>query len=129
MDVRISSDGRLSGWVFGSRKKLLDGDKRAFSLPGAKRLSQSEHGPTDRVFLPEFTKTILDLIYTGNAKFARQYVKVAFGGRDDQRWGYTLAFGVRLSKDWYGYLDGLLELNECRDVAELLAGQAARFGQ
>ena len=63
-----------SAWVFANRKKALPEVERKRLMDHAETLGHSKRAPTEFPEFPEFLANVLDLIYLGNADFARAYI-------------------------------------------------------
>lgn len=105
------------------RKEKLAKSRWESMLDNARTLQRIERGAPALTALATLLADVLDLLYSGNAPAAREYLAVAFAGRDRERLVFTIDFAVRLSTS--PYVEDILRLNEVDTIGELLAGEEA----
>lgn len=115
-------DGQ-GAWEFANTRKPLPKAEWERLQKQAAALSKTRGGPMESPHVAQFVGKVADLIYTGNADKAREYVRLAFRGHDDKRVGFLAEFAAILSL----CDDAIPKLNGCQSVAEVIAGPAGRF--
>ena len=132
LDLRENRSGK-SQWVFANRKKALSVVERKRLMAHAEALGNSPRAPTEFPEFPEFLTNVLDLIYSGNADFAREYTRASFKGHEEKHVGFLIELGIifdaRVYSDCGQVTEGILKLNNCETIGELLVGEAGHFGR
>lgn len=132
LDFREIRD-RQAAWVFANNKKTLTEAERKTLTAHAEALGRSKRAPTEFPQFPKFLANVLELIYAGNADFARKYTQMGFRGHDELRVGFLIELGLVLNAGHYldeeKVTEGILKLNGCETIGELLVGESARFGR
>ncbi len=92
-------------------------------LERARELAKAQPGPMQPGQFSTLLADVLDLVYGGNAHAAREYLAVAFAGRERDKLVFLIEFGIQFSSS--SHVADLLRLNKARTIGELLAGDDA----
>jgi len=126
LHLRPSGTSGKQRWLFGNTAEPVSADRWRHLQDGARSLNGTVEGAASPRCLPELLSSTLDLIYTGNAIHAQEYVRLAFGRHEDKRLGFLVELALQINKS--PILASVLELNCCTTVGQLLAGPNGIFG-